>query len=471
MNRGWDKMLRQRAKVESCAIPADFEERVDHMLQNLPEREIRKKVRRVNMLLVAAVVCILLTVTAAACAMGGFEFLKGRSEHAYLGMNEIYETYAQTVGVSATAENGNVVTVDRVAMDGKFCTIFYSVRFREPLMTEEQLKQLQKDNQDGWFTATEYLPGFYLYAGDEEISFDGYQNSFEPQVYFADEYTVYGAWRFLLRRPAEEGETLSLRGGYYERDENNEWQLGWDFALDFAAHPISGEHFDSDVTFTAVLQGQDVRVEVLSLDRSPLGNLLTLRQEQMGSASLGVDFALRDADTGKYIPYAEVNVNHYWDPEGYTDNVYELFGDVSDLKNLELIPTTGIGGVSPQKAVPLTDLPCMDSGNQDGGYAPASYSAKNGQLIVEMQPVGAVNGWYARLGNGVYFLDAQGNQLFEDVWVEKYKDRSDGTITVVMTPSAESYARDVDKVAQVQFFVQQYEVLEGKTVSIPLIAS
>ena len=108
-----------------------------------------------------AVVCAMVAATAAAYCMGAFEFLKERDEHAYLGMNEIYETYAQKVGKSVTAENGDVVTVDRVVMDRTFCTIFYSVRFREPL---------QAERRDDGFQTIAYMPGFYLYSGEEEIS-------------------------------------------------------------------------------------------------------------------------------------------------------------------------------------------------------------------------------------------------------------------------------------------------------------
>ena len=52
--------------------------------------------------------------------------------------------------------------------------------------------------------------------------------------------------------------------------------------------------------------------------------------------------------------------------------------------------------------------------------------------------------------------------------MKKIKNRSDGTITVISTPSAESYARDVDKVAQIWFFVQQYELEMEKAVKISL---
>ena len=130
---------------------------------------------------------------AAAYCVGAFEFLKERDEYAYLGMNEIYETYAQKVGKSVTAENGDVVTVDRVAMDRTFCTIFYSVRFREPVVTQEELERLQAERRDDGFQTIAYMPGFYLYSGEEEISQEGYNNSFEPQAYLADTHTRYMA--------------------------------------------------------------------------------------------------------------------------------------------------------------------------------------------------------------------------------------------------------------------------------------
>ena len=76
--------------------------------------------------------------------------------------------------------------------------------------------------------------------------------------------------------------------------------------------------------------------------------------------------------------------------------------------------------------------------------------------------------YYARILNGVSFLDADGNDLFRSKSVQKFKNRQDGTITVVMTPDAESFREDIERVAQIWFFVYQYELLENQTVSIPL---
>lgn len=408
--------------------------------------------RTLRVFVVAAVVCGLLVVTAAAYYMGAFEFLREQNEYAMLGMNEVYETCAQPVEASVTAENGDVFTVDRVATDGTFCTIFYCLYVQD----------------ETW----RYTPRMTLRSGGEDISMEGYGNSFENQEYLADGHTLYGAWRFLLRTPLEDGEQVELELARYGEAEAGELApLLWENTLTFSVDPIQGEQFELDAVLSAQMRGKPVQVEAVSLNRSPLGTLLRLRwAEEDTSEKDWFDFVLRDGDTGTYIPYDQVVINHYWDPEGYVDSVYELYGDVSGLKTLEIIPNTPVGGEAPRQVVDVDSLPSTDTGNPDGGYAPASYEAVDGQLIVKMQPVGAVNAWYARMLNGVYFRDSQGNELFDDISVRKIKNRSDGTITVISTPTEDSYQRDVNKVAQIWFFVQKYELLEGRKAVIRLDA-
>ncbi|WP_130868761.1 DUF4179 domain-containing protein [Intestinimonas massiliensis (ex Afouda et al. 2020)] len=408
--------------------------------------------RTLRVFVVAAVVCGLLVVTAAAYYMGTLEFLREQNEYAMLGMNEVYETCAQPVESSVTAENGDVFTVDRVATDGTFCTIFYCLYVQD----------------ETW----RYVPRMTLRSGGEDISMEGYGNSFENQEYLADDHTLYGAWRFLLRAPLEDGEQVELELARYGEAEPGELApLLWEKTLTFSVDPIQGEQFELDAVLSARMGGEPVQVEAVSLNRSPLGTLFRLRwAEEDTGAREWYDFVLRDGDTGTYIPYDQVVINHYWDPEGYVDSVYELYGDVSGLKTLEIIPNTPVGGEALRQVVDVDSLPSTDTGNPDGGYAPASYEAVDGQLIVKMQPVGAVNAWYARLLNGVYFRDSQGNELFDDIFVKKIKNRSDGTITVISMPTEASYQRDVDKVAQIWFFVQKYELLEGRKAVIRLDA-
>ena len=427
-------------------------EKKEEIVALMTAEPVKTASHTLRVLTVAAVLCSLLAITAAAYYMGVFEFLQEQNEYAMLGMNEVYEACARPVGASVTAENGDVFTVDRVAADGTFCTIFYCLHVQD----------------ETW----RYTPRMTLRSGDEDISMEGYGNSFENQEYLADDHTLYGAWRFLLREPLEDGEQVELElARYGEAEPGEPAPLLWEKALTFSVDPIQGEQFELDAVLSAQVRGKPVQAEAVSLNRSPLGTLLRLRwAEKDTNAREWYDFVLRDGDTGTYIPYDQVVINHYWDPEGYVDSVYELYGDVSGLKTLEIIPNTPVGGEAPRQVVDVDSLPSTDTGNPDGGYAPASYEAVDGQLIVKMQPVGAVNAWYARLGNGVYFLDSQGNELFDNIFVRKIKNRSDGTITVISTPTEASYQRDVDKVAQLWFFVPEYELLEGRKAVIRLDA-
>lgn len=466
----FDKKLSLRAKDETCRVPLDFDARLGEVLAALPDRP-QKRARPLRAALIAAAVCgVLFTTVAAAYLMGSFDFLKGQDNYAALGQNEIYEQYAYPVGQSVTTEEGDVFTVERVAMDDKVCTVFYSIRFKAPVVSAEELKEMQRDSAfhlaliEGWHWSS----WFTLYADGEAVSGEGYQGSFETQEYLADANTLYGAWRCLLSRPLTKGEGVEMEVQTYQ----NLWPSGASeikesLLISFAAKPIPSEHIPLGIAVERQLQDRKSAVEVIALDHSPLGTFLTLREKTLSNYR-SLEFALRDADTGTYIPYLEIMVSHVGDPEGYRDNIFELMGDVSGLKNLELIPVRGLGGPSTRKTVHLEDLPATDSGNPAGGYAPATYDAGEGKLIVTMKPLGAVTGDYARTGNGVYFLDADGNRLFERMSVQKFKNRADGTITVVQTPSAGSFQRDVDKVAQIWFFVNQYELLEAQTVKIPL---
>lgn len=447
-----------RKEMDAVKLSEHQKEQLAGLMAAQPVRKARRAGRTV---LVAAVACALLAATAAAYALGAFDYLTDQDEFLSLGQTELYRQVAREVGVSVTADNGDRLTVERVAMDDTFGTIFYSVHF------EEALPELEWS--DSWLL----YPALTLYTEDgEQLSEEGFQGSFEPQEYLADEHTLYGAWRFLLRRPVAEGETLLLRAERYS-DRPGEDRLPtqiWALELPFPAQLTEEEsrQFGLDGAFYVAYKGKPQKVEVVSLTSSPMGTLLKLRYEREAVGGLGPEFILRDADTGANIPYAQVHTSHWSDPEGYEEQLYELFGDVRGLKNLEIVPTERVGSVSPQKTVSLTDLPSTDSGNPDGGYAPASYRAEDGKLVVEMKPVGAVNGTYANLGNGVYFLDAAGEDLFQSCTVEKFKDRTDGTITVVCTPEAEDYEENVDKVAAIWFFVQRYEVLEEDGVCIPL---
>lgn len=452
------------------------EKRMEEMIfamkeEGKPMKTVKKTIRGA---VVAAVLCAALVVSAGAAALlGAFDFLKKQEDFSALGMTDVYEKYAYDVGLTATTPGGDVFTLEKAATDGTFFTIFYSYRYKEPLMTREEFKAL--DAADPW-TAYNAAPQMSILLDGKEISQEGYQNSFELQQYLADEHTVYGAWRCLLTTSfweTADGASLTLRGYTYDHGTEDKES----FSLEFTSHPSTSVITTPGTEFYMNVASQKIKVEVDSFKNSPLGTLLTLRYERTQGTHLGLlgSFVLRDKDTGEYIPFARVWTRNN---SGGTDEVldtYELFGGakkMNDMRHLELIPIRTGKSVSEKKVVSLSELPSNDAGNPAGGYAPASYRAQNNRLIVEMAPVGAASATYPALLNGVYFLDKDGNELFQHgSSTAKFKNRATGAITVVTTVEPEDFAANADKVDALWFFVQDYTLLEPQAVDVSLPGS
>lgn len=421
--------------------------------------------------LVAAAACAALVVSAGAAALfGAFDFLKEQDAFQALGLSEVYDAYAYDVNATVTTPSGNVFTLEKAATDGTFFTAFYTYRYAQPLMTQEEFDALDAANP----RSVRSIAPFFTLLSDagEEISLEGYNDSFETQEYLSDPQTVRGAWRCLLTThvcAAADGAPLTLQG--YTWDSGSGTQEN--FSVDLVSHPSTAVICTPDVTFPLYWAGKNVAVNVDSVKISPLGSLLTLRYAEIEGTGLGIlnAFVLRDKDTGKYIPFARVCTRANSGGTREVVDSYELFGDVRDLgaiENLELVPIKSDRSTSEQITVSLRDLPSDDPGNPAGGYAPASYQISGNRLIVELQPVGAVSAAEASLLNGVYFLDKDGNEVFDRHSTAKFKDRRTGVITVVTTVEDEDFAERVKKVDALWFFAEDYHLLEDKAVTIPI---
>lgn len=469
----FDQRLRALARAEDSPLPQGFADRLEARLDDLPPRRGRGTRARAPLRAVLAVaVCAALVVSVGAAALlGAFDFMREQDAFALLGLTEEYEKFTYDVGVSDITARGDVFTLEKAAIDSAFCTVFYTYRYAEPQMSQAEFEAL--DAADPW-TAFSAAPQLSLWLDGEEISLEGYDNSFEPQQYFSDPQTVRGMWRCLLTAPGTNGMELELRGWTWDQETRSEEA----FSVDFPSQITTGAVvMTPQVTFPISCWGTshtlDVTVESLKI--SPLGSLLTLRYDLTGDRGLGLlhSFVLRDGDTGKYIPFARV-----WTPEdnrcildGQGVEHYELFGDVEELgriENLEIVPIWSHKSISEKKTVSLSDLPSSDSGNPAGGYAPASYRVEGNRVIVELQPVGAVSAVEAAKANGVVFLDKDGNEVDLDGSEAKFKNRSTGVITVVTTVENPDFAQRIDQIAGFWFFVEDYYLLEDRAVSVPL---
>lgn len=459
---------------EHLRLSDQSRERVRARLAAQPTQQedilMKKKILPLRGPLIAAALAAVMAITVSATSLlGVLDLLKKQDSFSLLGMTQVYEECAYDVGISASTPRGDVFTLEKAATDSTFCTIFYTYRYAQPQMTQEEFAAL--DAHSPW-DAYSLAPQMELLLNGERISAEGYNNSFEVQQYFSDPSTICGAWRCLLDAPSRavgDGAQLELQGWIW----NEEAREREEFALSFISHPCSSSINTPGVTFSMYRAGRPMEVEAASLSRSPLGSLLTLRYEKDPNNGLGLDgaFVLRNKDTGAYIPFARVWTMKGADSAGMLTDTYELFGTLDDLNVLELIPVWHSSGISERTVVPLSSLPWLDLAHTSDGYAPASYRiADGGRLIVEMKPIGPSTSHYSSIGNGVNFLDKDGNDPFQSTAsIEKFKDRATGIITVVVTfQDLEDFEANVDKVTALWFFANDYTLLEEQAVTIPL---
>lgn len=115
----FDERMRARAKTEDCPLPEGFGARLAGLVEELPEQRRRVRPRVWRGVLIAAAVCVALTVSALALSPTLREALA-----ATLGS---FEPYAQTVeGVSAT-DQGIRISVVRAIADGDQGRVYLEV--------------------------------------------------------------------------------------------------------------------------------------------------------------------------------------------------------------------------------------------------------------------------------------------------------------------------------------------------------
>lgn len=393
--------------------------------------------------LVAAAVCVVLVTTAAAAyLMGAFDFLKAREEYQFLGQTERYERYSKIVNLSQTAANGDVLTIESMALDGNFCTLIYKLESKEPMAAWSDINQsISEDAPDIW-QAMILNPSFHIAVDGDLPGWNG------GQQFLADARTLYGMTRIALERPMDKGEHFTIHVGpslselqtdpdLKEIESLDDVPDKW--AFDLVADPLETEMF---------------QMEEGTLTRSPMGTVLKTREGMLGG-----DVVLRDADTGAYIPYG-----YAFNMVGPEYILYELYGDTSELKNLEIIPIEW--GESYPKIVTLDELPTRGN-NAVGDYEVSAVEIGAEQIVVRQRPVGAT----PRGASMVEFVDADGNILFRedsfDCYVSTFTDWTDGSVVITYSlgDTPEGY---IERIAGVRYTAHSYTLQEEQAINITL---
>lgn len=465
-----DEWIRARARTEEPTLPEDWEEWVERTLAQLPERKQRRMTGGGRRILTAAAVCAMLGVGALAYAVGVLDFLNGREEYRFLGQAELYREYARKAGYTQRAANGDELTVEYLAADANFCTIFYTMRTEEPMQpwSQRDWHPISPDAPDLW-QAQNLAPRFTLEVSGAMVGEDQ-----DGQQYLLDEHTLCGMARLTLKEAGalERGGEISLAAGpSLESWDSGDWgEIPWEevelwhFSLDL--EPMAGK--------TVALDGPaalgERQVEKLSLTVSPLGAVLrcrvTVPEEYQSEpdrwGGLG-RFIVRDSERGVYYPYT-ILTSQPTEDGAYWEEAYLLCGDLTEIESLELLPAEL---ESTFTSVELGELPYRGQ----GAYTFAGFSISEGWMTLTLTPTGTV-GNTGYCGGVAEFQNRARERLFvdedaTDLYQNRYTDERTGGVTYTWSLDQEAQTK-AEEIAVLRILEEWYEPLEGPSIIIPL---
>lgn len=423
-----------------------------------------RAIRAGRTVLVAAAVCAVLAASALAYVTGALDFLKGREEYQFLGQAALYEDCSRRVNLSATADNGDTLTIEYTAMDENFCTVFYTLQTVQPMEAWSQREHLpiSPDAPDLW-QAMGLEPSFTLEADGETLT--GGQDG---QQYLLDANTLVGMAQLPLNQAGAlaDGEKVTLKAeaplGDWDGVSDREDVGQWSFTL--TAQPMEAQTY----TLSTPAALGERQVESLSVTVSPLGTVLraqvTVPEEYRADPDLwgGLGwFVVRDED-GRYYPYDALTSALAEDGTAWEES-YILYG-LEDAETLELLPAELDGGFV---TVGLEELPWQ----REGGYTFASFTVEEGQMTLRLEPSGMV-GSTGYCGNVTYFLDDEGEKLFygdgaPDIYQNRYTDWRDGSVTVTWSLDEAAQAQ-AEELAGLELYVETYVPQEGTGILLTL---
>lgn len=465
-----------RREMDAVTLTAEQKEKLVDVMTGTVRAP--RAIRAGRTVLVAAAVCAVLAASALAYVTGALDFLKGREEYQFLGQAALYEDCAQRVDLSATADNGDTLTIEYTAMDENFCTVFYTLETAEPMEVWSQREHLpiSPDAPDLW-QAMGLEPSFTLEADGEVLT--GGQDG---QQYLLDANTLVGMARLPLNQAGAlaDGERVTMRAeaplmdwdGVSDREEAGQWS----FTL--TAEPMEAQTY----TLSTPAALGERQVESLSVTVSPLGTVLrarvTVPEEYRAEPDLwgGLGwFVVRDED-GRYYPYDALTSALSEDGTAWEES-YILYG-LEDAETLELL-TAELDGEF--VTVGLEDLPWQG----EGGYTFASFTVEEGQMTLRLEPDGVV-GSTGYCGSVAYFLrreaasdelpqgfrEDESGKLFygdgaPDIYQNSYTDWRDGSVTVTWSLDEDAQAQ-AEELAGLELYVETYVPQEGTGILLTL---
>ena len=439
----FDKRMRARARAEHCPIPADFDGRLEGLLEELPERQAARKPRRLRRTVVAAALAAALCVGGVAAASGVMELIARPG--GFGSAAEGFQPYSAQVGASVT-DQGYTLSLDGIGMDEAFITLYATITGEEPIpKTERGRPELWK---------------LRLRAEGKDLEFWGQ----DQEIEWVDDYTLKVTQRCPVARALPEQVELQVY--------SNElfWGVFGDWSLNLLVDKSApdGESLVVEPNQAVTLHGGRWKVSKVVVAPSGGGLVLTGAGENPPR-----NFFLRD-DQGNYL-YKE-SYGLVSRPLLPVSNFIGFYGGRTDMESLTIVPYEW---VSPYEeaadthrvfgsldALPLTD------GSAEDGYTLLTLDIGEEQAVAAFQTGQGLfqYGGYGGSGTDFTLLDGDGAELeLGDTYLNRAYDRETGIWTVTISyPDADP--AELARAEQVWFWQPNdtIRVLEDQAVTIDL---
>ena len=439
----FDKRMRARAGAEDCPIPADFDGRLEGLLEELPERQAARKPRRLRRTVVAAALAAALCVGGVAAASGVMELIARPG--GFGSTAEGFQPYSAQVGASVT-DQGYTLSLDGIGVDEAFITLYATITGEEPIpKTERGRPELWK---------------LRLRAEGKDLEFWGQ----DQEIEWVDDYTLKVTQRCPVARALPEQVELQVY--------SNElfWGVFGDWSLNLLVDKSApdGESLVVEPNQAVTLHGGRWKVSKVVVAPSGGGLVLTGAGENPPR-----NFFLRD-DQGNYL-YKE-SYGLVSRPLLPISNFIAFYGGRTDMEFLTIVPYERVspdGEPAGNHRVfgSLDGLPLTD-GSAEDGYTLLTLDIGEEQAVAAFQTGQGLYqyGGYGGFGTEFGLLNGDGAELeLGDTYLNRAYDRETGIWTVTISyPDADP--AELARAEQVWFWQPNdtIRVLEDQAVTIDL---
>ncbi len=406
----FDKILKEKANREKIDLPDNLNRKIDEVINELPDKQIKGKKPAMKALIAAALI-VVISLTAVYAkdipiVSSIVDFFKGDSNERYSSDAEAYEKLSSKIG-QTVLNNGVSITIDNVACDDNFLVLFYTV---------------QGDGQKV-FKGEGGVPIISNLIG--KINVNGQPKSISnndkwDNAYLTDDDKVRGMIRADISK-----DTLTDN---FSVDFLVSRALGkdgqWDFKFNVSKEAASKDTKIYQINKTASIKypgGREHNITIDKVSLTPFGNQITISEKYKTKVSkydkelpqIFNLFALFD-DKGNQLDV--LSKQTYSGPDG-ASNSFEFAKCGKDVKSLSIVPIYTYADNTP-KEINHNPIVSLDK------FPLELKMSSNGSLIISKVLYGNNDTriYYTKKGTVVYnphftILDETGKNAFENTAV------------------------------------------------------